>query len=164
MALTNEERFQRERDQALALIGELAALRSNPDAPDYPQNMQPVLDKLDEFDGNAEFQDNIDAASQAKTAALDDVMEDALQELSDIAKEMNPLGAQMAEARDVAARGERELTLPRIAAVSATTLSSLESLLKSIQGLNAADLLESTATIKVTIGKLKELIAKLPSS
>lgn len=163
MPLTNEERFQKERDQILALIAGLTVLRSNEDHHDYPHNMQPALNALDDFKLNAEFQDNITAAGQAITAAINEVMADALGELASIATEMSPLGAEMAAAREVAERGERDLTLPRIAVVSATALSSLESLLKSVKALNEADLSGSASAIEETIAKLKEVIEKLPN-
>ena len=164
MPLTNEERFQKERDQILALIAELMVFRSNEDHQDYPQNMRPALNALDDFKLNAEFQDNITAAEQAITAAINDVMANALGELASVATEMSPLGAEMAGAREVAERGERELILPRIAVVSATALSSLQSLLKSVKELNEADLSDSTSAIEETIAKLKEVIEKLPNA
>ena len=164
MPLTNEERFQKERDQVLALIAELVVLRADTAHPDYPRNMQPLLNKLDEHKIRAEFQDNIDAASQALTAVLNDVMETALSELADIVQDMGPLGAELAEARLVAARGERELTLPKIAAVSSTALSSLESLLQSVEALGEADLDDGAKAMKETIAKLKTLIETLPDA
>jgi hypothetical protein len=164
MPLTEDERFQKERDQILTLTAQLMTLRSNVDHPNYPQNMQPILDQLDLFAQEAEFQDHIDAASKARSSALNDVMESALGDLADVAKDISPLGAEMARAREIAEKGERELTLPKIAAVSATALASLESLLISIESLGAADLDESAAAVKNTVATLKDLIEKLPKS
>lgn len=151
-----------EQEAALAVaIGRAMAVAGNPDA--SAGDRQAVVEKLTEIQEDPDSEDEIvEKAGLALMEFGDGMASSAIARLEGVADGMKIAGTDLARATAIAASADRSLILPRIATVSASALTSLDTLVTALKNTGDATLEQRVTDIETAIGSLKDLIGQLP--